>query len=118
MGCFSLALTGTLELRSCRYISPDPTDSNKGVLSACAIRELAPLIGNYVSRRHDSIKVEPPTEVSVPGLRTYTHVQVTGQIISRVIMPQNDTDASPGGKKRPAQDQHDVRTERSHIATE
>ena len=90
-------------------MSPDPNEANKGVLSACAIRELAPLIGNHLNRRPNSIKVEPPCEIAVPGLRTYTHVQVTGQIISRIIMPQSDTE-SPAGKKRP-KDLRDARTE-------
>ena len=72
-------------------------------MSACAIRELAPFVGNYVNRRQNSIKVEPPSEIAVPGLRTYTHIQVTGQIISRTIMPQLDAE-SPAGKKRPPQD--------------
>ena len=79
--------------------------SNKGVLVAHAIRELAPFIGNHVDRRPNSIKVEPPAEIVVPGLRTYTHVQVTGQIISRTIMPVvEDSESKAQTKKRPNSD--------------
>ena len=83
----------------CRYVSPEPTDGCKGTLSACAIRDLAPYISNYINRRRETIKVEPPNEIAVPGLRTYTHIQVTGQIISRTIMPPSGDDPkSPAGR--------------------
>ena len=93
--------------------------SNKGVLIAHAIRELAPLIGNHIDRRPNSIKVEPPAEIVVPGLRTYTHVQVTGQIISRTVMPAVEDSESPAKtKKRPNSDLHCVASELSQLATE
>ena len=90
--------------------------ANKGVLSASAIRELAPYIGDHINRLPNSIKVEPPHEITVPGLRTYTHVQVTGQIISRTVMPA--VDESPATKKRPNSDLHCVASELSQLATE
>ena len=102
-----------------RYVSPDPIQANKGVLSASAIRELAPLIGNHINRRPNTTKVEPPNEITVPGLRTYTHIQVTGQIISRTVMPQDDPESpAEKKKKRPNQDLHCVATKLSHLATE
>ena len=67
-------------------------------MTACAVRELAPYIANHMNRNATGIKVEPPSEIVVPGLRTYTHVQVTGQIISRTIMPHDR------GEKRQIQD--------------
>ena len=104
----------------CRYVNPDPIQVNKGVLAASAIRELAPFIGNHINRLPNSIKVEPPHEITVPGLRTYTHIQLTGQIISRTIMLQADDAASPAEKKkkRPNQDLHCVATKLSRLATE
>jgi len=110
-----------LELCRRRYVSPDPVESIKGGLSACAmIRDVAQYIHNFVNRRCNGIKVAPPNEITVPGLRTYTHIQVTGQIITRTIMPQlaDDPVSNASGKKRPAKDLSHVATELSHVATD
>jgi hypothetical protein len=92
----------------------------KGSLSACAIRDKSQNIHNFINRRCNGIKVAPPNEITVPGLRTYTHIQVTGQIITRTIMPQlaDDPVSDASGKKRPAKDLSHVATELSHVATE
>ena len=83
--------------------------SNKGVLAAHAVRELSIFIGNHIANRSNSIKVAPTEEIVVPGLRTYTHVQVTGQIISRTIMPAaEDSESTATTKKRPNSDLHCV----------
>ena len=57
-------------------------------------------IQNYVSHTEGigALKLQPPGDLSVPPLRTYTYIPVTGQIISRV--PSGDDSEMPSAKKK------------------
>ena len=68
-----------------RYVSPNPDKPNLGVLAADAVRVMARYIQNYVNHTEGigALKLEPPGDLSVPALRTYVYIPVTGQIISR-----------------------------------
>jgi len=48
---------------------------------------LKPYIENFVLERVDSIMIAPPIEISIPPLRTYVFVPVTGRVIARTLMP-------------------------------
>lgn len=56
-------------------------------------------IQNYVSHTEGigALKLQPPGDLSVPPLRTYTYIPVTGQIISRV--PAGDDSGMPSAKQ-------------------
>ena len=57
----------------------------QGVLAACAVRNLAPYVANYVFKRVEGYKVEPPIEMFTPPLTVYTFIAVTGKIISKQL---------------------------------
>ena len=52
---------------------------------ACAVRNLAPYVANYVFKRVEGYKVEPPIEIFTPPLTVYTFIAVTGKIISKQL---------------------------------
>lgn len=74
---------------------------NGGILAAEAVRHLAEMYQNHLSHVEGQgmVKLEPPQEVDLPPLRTYTFVQVTGQIITKLV---SDTraDETPSKPKK------------------
>lgn len=83
-----------------RYVSPNPEKPNLGVLAADAVRVMARYIQNHVGHVEGigALKLEPPGDLSVPPLRTYVYIPVTGQIISRV--PTGDDQDPQSAKKK------------------
>ncbi|CAK0793449.1 unnamed protein product [Prorocentrum cordatum] len=66
------------------YSSPDPMGPLKGMLAACAVRMLYPFIANFLHRRPGH-KVEPPGEMHIPPLETFTFIPLAGAIVARHV---------------------------------
>ena len=74
------------------YPSPDMDFPDQGFLAAEAVKMLAPYIQNHVLDRPNSLKVAPPQDITVPPIKQYTFIAVTGRVILRTVMPASDAD--------------------------
>ena len=72
----------------------------QGVFLACAVRNLAPYVANYVFKRLEGYKVEPPIEIFTPPLTVYTFIAVTGKIISKQLSASALDDEVKGPPKQ------------------
>lgn len=68
-----------------RFQSVDDEDPSKGALAAAAVKMLATYVTNHVNKNVGTIQLEPPSQLYLPPLRVYQHVQVTGRVICRLL---------------------------------
>ena len=88
-------------VRLVRYSSPNSMMPLQGVLAACAVRNLAPYVANYVFKREDGYKVEPPNEIFAPPLTQYVFNPFTGAILSKQINSGEDKEKKEEKEKKP-----------------
>ena len=76
------------------YTSPNPEVPEQGMLAVRAVKTLATYIRNHALEHAGTITLAPSRPLTIPPLRTYTFIPVTGRVIARTIMPTNGDAAS------------------------
>ena len=70
------------------YTSPDLEVEDQGILAAEAVKMLTPYIRNHVFETPCVPSIAPPFDIQIPPLRTYTFIAVTGRVVARTILPE------------------------------